>query len=532
MTNLAGQSIGRYHIIEQLGEGGMATVYKAYDTRLETDVAVKFIRTEALPQNAIERALKRFEREAKSLARLTHPNIVKVTDYGDHQGKPYLVMEYLPGGTLRQRLQASAQERGFPGRLGWQDAINLLLPIVRALDYAHRQGMIHRDVKPANILITADGEPMLTDFGVAKILDLEDGQTLTGTGVGIGTPEYMAPEQWTNQTVPQSDMYGLGVVLYEMVTGRKPYEADTPAGILIKQSSQPLPLPHKYAPGLPEGLERLLLKMLAPAAENRYPDMGTLATAMKALLAEPDAGQSDLAGVGITRDDITIPENPKQEQARHQAIKPTAPRPAIGTVSSPTWKHWGRWGLVIGLLALVALFAWLFSSTNILAVSPTPTATPSPVIEATATSTPTLTPTPTLTFTPTSSPTQTATPTPLAEVLPAGKWKFSETLYCGNIPELIQGRNYAVQKHSIIEIKDNGEIVINGWITSILEDGSSTQQFSDTRGVWVLTGKKIELRIHGIYYAGEFDGSTRMTGIYSWKNYPQWQHCWTAELNQ
>ncbi|MBS4016457.1 MAG: serine/threonine protein kinase, partial [Candidatus Latescibacteria bacterium] len=172
MTNLTGQSIRRYHILEPLGEGGMATVYKAFDTRLETDVAVKFIRTEALPQNAIERALKRFEREAKSLARLTHPNIVKVTDYGEYQGKPYLVMEYLPGGTLKQRLQASAQEPGSPGRLGWRDAINLLLPIVRALDYAHRQGMIHRDVKPANILITADGEPMLTDFGVAKILDL------------------------------------------------------------------------------------------------------------------------------------------------------------------------------------------------------------------------------------------------------------------------------------------------------------------------------------------------------------------------
>lgn len=141
----------------------MATVYKAYDTRLETDVAIKVIRTESLPQNAVERALKRFEREAKALARLTHPNIVSVMDYGEYAGQPYLVMKYFPGGTLKQLLI------GKP--IPWQNAVRLLIPIARALDYAHRQGMIHRDVKPANILITADGAPMLSDFGIAKIVD-------------------------------------------------------------------------------------------------------------------------------------------------------------------------------------------------------------------------------------------------------------------------------------------------------------------------------------------------------------------------
>jgi len=148
MTNLIGKSLGRYHILEQLGEGGMATVYKAYDTRLEADVAVKVIRTENLAPSVLERALKRFEREAKALARLTHPNIVKVTDFGEHDGKPYLVLEYLPGGTLKKRL-------GKP--IEWEGAMRLLLPIAKALDYAHRQNMIHRDVKPSNILITADG---------------------------------------------------------------------------------------------------------------------------------------------------------------------------------------------------------------------------------------------------------------------------------------------------------------------------------------------------------------------------------------
>ena len=163
MTNLIGQSLGRYHILEQLGEGGMAVVYKAYDTRLESDVAVKVIRTENLPQSGMDRALKRFEREAKALAKLTHSNIVKVLDYGEYEGKPYLVMPFLPGGTLKEQL------KGKP--MPWQEAARLLIPIARALAYAHSEGMIHRDVKPSNILITKTGDPMLTDFGIAKIID-------------------------------------------------------------------------------------------------------------------------------------------------------------------------------------------------------------------------------------------------------------------------------------------------------------------------------------------------------------------------
>ena len=171
MPDLTGQSFGRYTLLEQLGEGGMAIVYKAYDTRLERDVAVKIIRTERLTIETTPKALKRFEREAKSLAKLTHPNIVQVIDYGEHEGIPYLVMPYLPGGTLKQRL-------GKP--IPWQEAIQIILPIAEALDYAHSQNMIHRDVKPSNILLTERGQPMLTDFGIAKVLDLEETQDLTG----------------------------------------------------------------------------------------------------------------------------------------------------------------------------------------------------------------------------------------------------------------------------------------------------------------------------------------------------------------
>ncbi|MEI7990393.1 MAG: serine/threonine-protein kinase, partial [Chloroflexota bacterium] len=230
MPELIGQSIGRYQIVAPLGEGGMATVYKAFDTRLESDVAIKFIRRENIPANQMERMIVRFEREAKRMAKFQHPNIVKVMDYGEYQGSPYLVMPYLPGGTLKDMLKA---RRGSP--LPYSEAARLLAPVGRALQYAHEEDTIHRDVKPANILLTKGGQPMLADFGVAKILDLEEGQTLTGTGMGVGTPKYMAPEQWKNQVLPQTDVYALGVVFYEMITGRVPYDAETPAGMLEKQ---------------------------------------------------------------------------------------------------------------------------------------------------------------------------------------------------------------------------------------------------------------------------------------------------------
>jgi len=264
MTDLSGQYLGRYYLLERLGEGGMAVVYKAYDTRLERDVAIKIIRSGAFPPDALGEVLKRFEREAKSLAKLSHPNIVKVYDYGEHEGSPYLVMEYLPGGTLKKIL-----DKPVP----WQEAIRLILPVARGVAYAHQRGVLHRDIKPANILITESGDPMLSDFGIAKIFEGNQTTVLTGTGIAIGTPEYMAPEQWTGTTSPQSDLYSLGIVLYEMLTGRKPYIADTPAAILLKQATEPLPNPRKFAEGVPEALGLVLVKALAREQGNRYKDL-------------------------------------------------------------------------------------------------------------------------------------------------------------------------------------------------------------------------------------------------------------------
>jgi serine/threonine protein kinase/Tol biopolymer transport system component len=279
MEDLSGKRIDRFQILAQLGQGGMATVYKARDTRLDRDVAIKLIRYSAFPPEMLDRILVRFEREAKSLARLSHPNIVKVHDYGEYESSPYLVLEYLPGGDLKMRLNGK--------QLGWREAIHLILPIARALRFSHQQGIIHRDIKPSNILFTSSEEPMISDFGIAKILDYEDSATLTGTGVGIGTPGYMAPEQWTGTTSPFSDQYGLGVVLYEMITGHKPYEADTPAGILVRQTTESLPRPRKFVPDLPIIVEQVLFKVLAKEPADRYKDMEAFAKALESLLTIP-----------------------------------------------------------------------------------------------------------------------------------------------------------------------------------------------------------------------------------------------------
>jgi serine/threonine protein kinase len=263
MSGLIGQNFGRYQILELLGEGGMATVYKAYDTRLEREVAIKVIRRDAFSPDDMEMMLKRFEREAKSLGRLSHPNIVGVIDYGEHEGSPYLVMVYLSGGTLKERL-------GKP--MPWQEAIHLLLPIANALDYVHGRNIINRDVKPSNILMTEKGQPMLTDFGLVKIFgEHEKDSTLTSSGTGLGTPDYMAPEQWTGEPTAQSDLYSLGVVLYEMITGTDPI-CRYPPRASCSNRRQILLLEH-YVPDLPKcGI------CFARCAEpiHRYPDMRTL----------------------------------------------------------------------------------------------------------------------------------------------------------------------------------------------------------------------------------------------------------------
>jgi serine/threonine protein kinase/uncharacterized protein YraI len=278
MESLEGKLLGHYQILTQVDEGGMATIYLAIDTHLERNVAIKIIRKENFSPNVLEQVLKRFEREAKSLAQLSHPNIVKVIDYGEYENSPYLVMEYLSGGNLKQRLQEKVNTYA---AVGW------LIPITHALAYAHHRGVIHRDVKPSNILFTETNEPMLTDFGIAKILETDASDSLTGSGVGIGTPEYMAPEQGLGQAVDaRTDIYALGIVLFEILTGRRPFQADTPMSIVLKHMNEPLPNPRQFNPTISEFAEQVLIKALAKNPDDRYADMVAFGRALSQLASE------------------------------------------------------------------------------------------------------------------------------------------------------------------------------------------------------------------------------------------------------
>ncbi|MCW5873106.1 MAG: protein kinase [Anaerolineales bacterium] len=254
----------------------MAEVYKAIDVRLGREVAIKFLSPTAEDGDV---SRQRFKLEVRSLARLSHPNIVSVLGYGEYEGRPYLVMEYVPGGTLKDKL-------GKPMR--WETALALLAPIARALHYAHGKKIVHRDVKPSNILITEDGRPMLSDFGVAKLIGSEKTTALTATDMGIGTPHYMSPEQGRNQEIgPKSDVYSLGVVLYEMVTGKKPFQADTPIAILLKHIEDPIPNPRQVVKDLPEKIRRIILRALAKDPRGRFRDMAEMASALEGKSSKP-----------------------------------------------------------------------------------------------------------------------------------------------------------------------------------------------------------------------------------------------------
>jgi serine/threonine protein kinase len=275
VQELSDLQIGRYQVKEPLGHGGMAVVYLARDPLLERVVAMKFIRMEAVSQVFASKMIRRFEQESRLLAKLSHPNIVSVIDSGKFEDIPYLVMEYIPGGTIQPEMGS---------HMPYRQAARLLLPIAEALQYAHEEGIIHRDVKPSNILLTKSGQPMLSDFGIAKIIAGEHAVALTATSAGIGTPEYMSPEQGLGHAVdPRADLYSLGVVFYELVTGRKPFEGKTPMEVIIKHIHEPLPSPSSFVKDLPEEVAAVLRKALAKNPDDRYPDMKAFAVALEKL---------------------------------------------------------------------------------------------------------------------------------------------------------------------------------------------------------------------------------------------------------
>jgi serine/threonine protein kinase len=269
MDTLIGQTIGPYKITEKVGEGGMAVVYKGYQQSLNRYVAVKVLRGELAQE---EQFVTRFRQEALAVAGLSHPNILTVYDAGVAFGMYYIVMAYVEGGSLRDLITQGPLEIDY--------AISIASQLADALDHAHRQGLVHRDVKPNNVLISRDGRPLLTDFGIAKALGETKG--LTRTGTAIGTPEYMAPEQIQGQPVDgRTDIYALGIVLYEMLVGWAPFSATTPVAALYKQVNEPPPPLRQANINVPGWLETVVDKALAKRPQERYQHASELADALR-----------------------------------------------------------------------------------------------------------------------------------------------------------------------------------------------------------------------------------------------------------
>ena len=272
MNALVGKSLGPFRIVERIGAGGMATVFKAYQPALDRYVAVK-----VLPAYHARDPIfvKRFTQEARSVAKLAHPNIVQIHDFGNQDDITYIVMEYVDGGTLKDRLKRP---------LSVPEAIEYMIQVAEGLDCAHRNGIIHRDVKPANMLLRKDGYLLLSDFGIAKIL--EGTTNLTRVGTGIGTPQYMSPEQGTGQPVDRrSDIYSLGIVLFHCLTGHVPFNADSPLTITVKHINDPLPVEHLRLANVPPPIEQVVVKMTAKSAQDRYQSTDALIDALTGALA-------------------------------------------------------------------------------------------------------------------------------------------------------------------------------------------------------------------------------------------------------
>lgn len=386
MEDLTGKRIDKYQIIRQIGSGGMAVVYQARDN-LNREVAVKMIRREVFSQQDYERILKRFNIEAQTVAQLHHNNIIEIYAYGEHDGAPYLVMDYIGGGTLKQLT-------GTP--MPCRDAAGLLAPIADALAYAHQNNVLHRDVKPANIMLTREGKPVLGDFGIAKILEKEnpDG-TLTEVNTGVGTPEYMSPEQCRGEKDidGRSDEYALGIIFYELCTGTKPFSGKNATDVMLKQIQDPLPKNWERTANLPPAAAKVIRKALEKDPKKRYPDMAEFAARLHEL-SQTDGTPASLPKVrpedpGATVDVINL--------ARE------ADRP--GTSGRKNTK--GLLAVLIGAAAAAGLF---FGARAL--KLPERLAAPTPTVSPTFTAVPSDTPVPTETSTPTAAPTATETSTP------------------------------------------------------------------------------------------------------------------------
>ena len=457
-----GKSIaGRYEIEELMGQGGMSAVYKANDPNLKRVVAVKLIHDHLSSDPGF---VGRFEEEAAAIAQLRHPNIVQVFDFDVEEGTYYMVMEFIPGETLQEQLKRLNE---VDRSMEIEDVVEYLIHICEASDYAHDRGLIHRDIKPANIMLSVQKQAILMDFGIAKIIG---GQQHTATGAVVGTAQYMSPEQIKGEQLDRrSDIYSLGVTLFEMVSGHPPYEADSAMTLMMMHINDPVPDVKQLNPDVPPQLIAVINKSLAKNKEERYQTAGEMATALRGVLGEP-AEVPPAAAAAVVSDATVIEEalpeveEPEPEpaqspdatvveaavvagaaQAAQQAVQPepevqqttaepvTQTPPAPPTTPPPPTAEADEGGGIFGIKPLYLIIGGVVLIVIILAVifggsllggggddglpvavaSPTEVeeiieVTPSPT--STATETPTLAP-PTETFTPTVSPTITLTPT-------------------------------------------------------------------------------------------------------------------------
>ena len=307
MEDLSGQSFGVYRIVAPLGTGGMASVYQAYQPAVDRHVALK-----VLPRHLAKdpEYLARFEQEAKLLAKLQHPHILPVHDFGESDGFTYIVMPFIKTGGLDGSLT------GQP--LALDQLRRVITQVGDALDCAHAQGLVHRDVKPSNILIDERGNCLLADFGIAKILEGAD--TLTATGFLIGTPKYMSPEQGMGKPIDgRSDIYSLGVVLYEMATGEVPFQAETPMAVVVKHIHDPLPVPTTVNPDLPESIQRMIFRAMHKEPDQRFPTARVMVEAMAAVSSTAPLSAN------VHAETMSFPGLPPRPSVEPEVVTPPLP---------------------------------------------------------------------------------------------------------------------------------------------------------------------------------------------------------------
>jgi eukaryotic-like serine/threonine-protein kinase len=319
----------RYELRELVGTGGMSSVYKAHDRLLERTVALKVLHERFMSD---DEHVERFKHEARAVAQLSHPNIVTVIDRGERDGRQFIVFEYVDGENLKALVVREAP-------LAERDAVRLVLQIARALAFAHQHGLVHRDVKPQNVLLPEDGEVKVTDFGIARSLDVEGGITQTGTV--MGTSDYIAPEQARGaKATAQTDVYALGIVLYELLTGEVPFTGDNFVAVAMQHINEPVPSVRERRPDVSPRLDAAVRRALAKNPRDRFPSMEAFAAELQASLAEPHNG----AGPS----DETIVVAPRRRK-----------RPPRAPVERPS--VWPLILLLAGLAVLAAIFAAAFA---------------------------------------------------------------------------------------------------------------------------------------------------------------------------